>query len=455
MNKNDLWKQVLSDIETKSIVTPIAFNQFIKPNSIFDIQENPSIIYLSSNTNAFIIRIIKERYIHVMEEGFKNVTGKDYRVIVKHRDEYKEKHKVISADNRSVAFVPDFSGEFSKEKIFNPKYTFDNFVVGECNKLAYSACLAIAQDATDAFNPLFIYGKSGLGKTHLMNAIGIYMLTYHSDMRILYVSSETFTNDFIKALQNGKISEFKAKYRKADVLLIDDIQFLEGKEETQGEFFHTFNTLYEEKKLIIISSDRPPNKLSKLDERLRSRFQWNLITDIQPPDYETRVAILLKNAENMDIKVNDEVYNIICMIAEKIKDNIRELEGAFSRLVTFSKMMGQPLDLSFAKTTLKDIFIAGDDITPEKIKSSVAKYYKIKLSDLDSETRKNSIAYPRQIAMYLCRSMTDLSLPKIGKLFGDKHYSTVKHGCDKIEDELKTDAHLKEEIDKIKDIISG
>ncbi len=454
MDNKELWKKVLEHIEKSGIVTHTAFNQFIKPNNINHTTKNPYIAYLSTNS-TFINGVIKERYIHVIEEAFKNVTNLDYKVIAKLKSDYTKKPIEVTDDTKSVAFVPNLVGEFSKEKIFNPKFTFDNFVVGECNNLAYSSCLAVAKDPSDAFNPLFIYGKSGLGKTHLMNAIGIYMLTYYSNLRILYVSSETFTNDFIRALQNGKIAEFKSKYRKADVLLIDDIQFLEGKEETQGEFFHTFNSLYEDNKLIIISSDRPPNKLSKLDERLTSRFGSNLIADIQVPDYETRVAILLKKAENLNKKVDDELYSIICMISERIKDNIRELEGAFTRLVSFSDIMNKPLTVSFAKSTLRDIFIAGDNITPQKIKSVVAKFYKIKISDLESETRKKEISYPRQIAMYLCREMTDFSLPKIGKLFGDKHYSTVKHGCDKIYREIKTDDKLRQDIDDIKDIISN
>ena len=287
-----------------------------------------------------------------------------------------------------------------------------------------------------------------------MHAIGIYLLEKNPDMNVLYVSSEMFTNELIKALQEQKMNEFKSKYRKADVLLIDDIQFIEGKESTQEEFFYTFNTLYDSNRQIIISSDRAPNKLVNLDDRLKSRFQWNLIADIQPPDYETRVAILMKKAENMNIEVDEDLYDVICMIAEKIKDNIRELEGAFTRLVSFSHLLNEKIDKTFAKRTLKDIITNGDvSVTPEKIKKKVANYYNIKVSDLESAKKTNNIAFPRQVAMYLIREMTDKSLPQIGKYFGSRHHTTVKYACEKIEDDIKSDETLKNVIESLKEEI--
>ena len=344
-----------------------------------------------------------------------------------------------------------------KEKIFNPKYTFDNFVVGNSNKYAHAAALAVAESPSEAYNPLFIYGGSGLGKTHLMHAIGIYLLENNPQINVLYVSSEMFTNEFIKAINTKTMNDFKKKYRQADVLMIDDIQFLGGKNETQEEFFHTFNSLYNLNKQIIISSDKAPNKLVNLEERLISRFQWNLIADIQPADYETRVAILLKKVENMNIDIDDnpDIYDVVCMIAEKIKDNIRELEGALTRVISFSQLLNEKLDKNFARKTLKDIFSNMEKtVTPEKIKKTVCRHYGIKISDIESSKKTNNIAYPRQIAMYLIREMTDYSLPKIGQFFGGKHYTTVLYACEKIENEMKTDRNLAEIIEAIKEEVN-
>ena len=260
-----------------------------------------------------------------------------------------------------------------------------------------------------------------------------------------------FTNELIKALGDNKTREFKSKYRKVDVLLIDDIQFLEGKETTQEEFFYTFNTLYESNKQIVISSDRPPNKLDRLEERLRQRFAWNMIADLTPADYETRVAILLKKAENANIEVDDDLYEVICLIAEKITDNIRELEGAFNRIISFSSLMNEKIDKNFASRILKDIIQnGGTSVTPEKIKTVVSRYFNIKVSDLESAKRTNQIAVPRQIAMYLCRNMTDYSLPKIGNLFGGRHYTTVMHACEKIQKSISANDDKKEIINKLK-----
>lgn len=448
MNNNELWSKVTDDIVSKSKVTQTTFATFISPVKLREVDENLKIAYLESKEGIYT-NVLKNRYMPMLEESFRSVTGETYRVVVKTPDEYKDKDFAVEHETKSVAY--DINVDFMKEKIFNPKYTFDNFVVGESNKYANAACLAVAQTPSQVYNPLFIHGKSGLGKTHLMNAIGIYLLQHHNNLKILYVSSETFTNDFIKALQDGKTREFKSKYRKADALLIDDIQFLEGKETMQEEFFHTFNELYDANKQIIISSDRPPHKLTELDERLRSRFGWNIIAGLNPPDYETRVAILMKKAENMGVEVDDDLYSIMCTISENIKDNIRELEGAFQRIISFSQLMDEKPTLEFAKRILKDIMQNGkENVTPEKIKTAVSKYYKIKIADLESNTRKSTIAYPRQIAMYLCRTMTDYSLPNIGNIFGNRHYSTVKHACDKIDEELEHDDELREVIETIK-----
>ena len=311
---------------------------------------------------------------------------------------------------------------------------------------------AVAESPADAYNPLFIYGGSGLGKTHLMHAIGHHILKNRPEMKVLYVSSEMFTSELIKALHdnkngNAKMRVFKNKYSTADVLLIDDIQFIEGKESTQTEFFHTFNTLHDYNKQIVISSDRHPSHLRDLDERLRSRFQWNIVADIQPPDFETRVAILRKKAEVEGVEIDDDVLDVIDLIAEKVKFNIRELESALTRIVSYSTLFNKKITVKFARKNLNDIFSAGDfDLTCETIKKAVARKYGVKITDLESAKRKREFSHPRQVAMYLCRELTDSSLPKIGEYFGGRDHTTVLHAYDKISSEIKTSNILEEEI---------
>ena len=341
MENNQIWQEVLEKIREN--ITPISFDTWFKPLSIRKIDTDLNIVYIeisADKRNDFIITTVKNRYLSTLEAAFKNVLGEDFRVVLKNSEQYEQEE----AKEEPPKIKPK-KKTLDKEKIFNPRFNFENFVVGNSNKYAHAAALAVAESPSEAYNPLFIYGGSGLGKTHLMHAIGIYLLEHEPQLNVLYVSSEMFTNELIKALREHKMNEFKSKYRKVDVLLIDDIQFIEGKENTQEEFFHTFNTLYDLNKQIIISSDRAPNKLINLEERLRSRFQWNLIADIQPPDYETRVAILMKKAENMNISLeeNPEFYDVICMLAEKIKDNIRELEGALIRVVSFKRKTGPQL----------------------------------------------------------------------------------------------------------------
>ena len=455
-DKTVIWQSVLDIIEQNT--TQISFETWFKPLRIRKIDTDLNIVYLelkSDKGKDFIIDTIKKRYMQYLQSAFMTVMGEDFRVVLKDSDEYEREAKTeISAEETTPKRVKAPQTVLNKQKIFNPKYNFDNFVVGSSNKYAHAAALAVAESPSEAYNPLFIYGGSGLGKTHLMHAIGIYLLEKNPDMNVLYVSSEMFTNELIRAIGEQKMNEFKSKYRKVDVLLIDDIQFLEGKENTQEEFFHTFNTLYDLNRQIIISSDRAPNKLVNLEERLRSRFQWNLIADIQPADYETRVAILMKKAENMDIEVDEDLYDVICLIAEKIKDNIRELEGAFIRIVSFSHLLNEKPDKAFAKRILRDILINNEmTITPEKIKKKVCEHYNIKMADLESSKKTNNIAFPRQIAMYLMRNMTELSLPKIGEYFGGKHYTTVMYACDKVEAEMKNAPSLKTLIEELKEEI--
>ena len=452
MDNSKIWEEVLEKI--KENITPISFETWFKPLQIRKIDRDLNIVYIeisADKRNDFIINTIKNRYLPTLEGAFKSVLNDDFRVVLKNSEQY----AFEDTKNEQVKIKPK-KRSLNKEKIFNPRFNFENFVVGNSNKYAHAAALAVAESPSEAYNPLFIYGGSGLGKTHLMHAIGIYLLEKDPELNVLYVSSEMFTNELIKALREHNMNEFKSKYRKVDVLLIDDIQFLEGKENTQEEFFHTFNTLYDLNKQIIISSDRAPNKLVNLEERLRSRFQWNLIADIQPPDYETRVAILMKKSENMNISLeeNPEFYDVICMIAEKIKDNIRELEGALIRVVSFSQLLKEKPDKNFAKKTLKDLFNNMETtVTPEKIKKAVCKHYGIKMSDMESSKKTNNIAYPRQIAMYIVREMTDYSLPKIGQFFGGKHYTTVLYACEKIENDQKIDKNLRKIIESIKETV--
>ena len=452
MDYSKIWESVLERI--KEITTQISFETWFLPLKIRKIDTDLNIVYIevnADNRSDFIITTIKNRYITTLEGAFKEVLGDNFRVILKDSLSYGED------DNKQNQKIKQKKNILDKEKIFNPKYTFDNFVVGNSNKYAHAAALAVAESPSEAYNPLFIYGGSGLGKTHLMHAIGIYLLENNPQINVLYVSSEMFTNEFIKAINTKTMNDFKKKYRQADVLMIDDIQFLGGKNETQEEFFHTFNSLYNLNKQIIISSDKAPNKLVNLEERLISRFQWNLIADIQPADYETRVAILLKKVENMNIEIDDnpDIYDVVCMIAEKIKDNIRELEGALTRVISFSQLLNEKLDKNFARKTLKDIFSNMEKtVTPEKIKKTVCRHYGIKISDIESSKKTNNIAYPRQIAMYLIREMTDYSLPKIGQFFGGKHYTTVLYACEKIENEMKTDRNLAEIIEAIKEEVN-
>ena len=313
----------------------------------------------------------------------------------------------------------------------NPKYTFDTFVIGSSNRFAHAAAVAVAEAPARAYNPLFVYGDSGLGKTHLLHAIGHYALNLFPQVRVRYVNSEEFTNDFINSIRDDKASAFQRRYRDVDVLLIDDIQFLQGKEQTQEEFFHTFNTLHNSEKQVVITSDQPPKKLSGFAERMRSRFEWGLLTDVQPPDLETRIAILRKKAIQERMDTPDEVLELI---ASKITTNIRELEGALIRVTAFASLSGQPIDATLASYVLKDIIPSGDagQITGATIMAQTATYFHVSIEDLCGQSRSRTLVTARQIAMYLCRELTDLSLPKIGQLFGGRDHTTVMHADRKI-----------------------
>lgn len=330
----------------------------------------------------------------------------------------------------------------------NPKYTFDTFVTGSSNRFAHAAAMAVAESPGRVYNPFFMYGGVGLGKTHLMHAIGNRVLHNHPEMRVLYVSSEQFTNEIIRSIQEGNAEKFRQKYRNIDVLLVDDIQFLSGKTSTQEEFFHTFNTLHDAQKQIILSSDRPPREVERLEDRLRSRFEWGLITDIQAPDLETRIAILKNKAQldHFSVPIDVMVY-----IASRIDSNIRELEGALTRVVAYASLINQPVTTELVTIALKDVFPNNKtkEITMEVIQEIVASYFKIKIDDLHAKKRTRSIAFPRQIAMYLCRELTDTSLPQIGNFFGGRDHTTVIHAYDKISKEKDADMKLNAIINEL------
>jgi len=319
----------------------------------------------------------------------------------------------------------------------NPRYTFDTFIVGPSNQFAHAACRAVAEAPSLSYNPLFIYGGVGLGKTHLMHAIGQYVVQHGANLRLTYISSERFMNEMINAVRYDRILEFRERYRSVDVLLVDDIQFVAGKEGTQNEFFHTFNALYDAQKQIVLSSDRPPHEIPRLEERLRSRFEWGLIADVQPPNLETKVAILRKKADAEAVPLPD---NVAMYIATKIKSNIRELEGSLIRLIAYASLSGRVINIELAQEVLRSV-IDHDDraVTLDQIQKHVADYYQLKVSDLKSRNNAKSVAMPRQVAMYICKQLTHASLPEIGKTFGGKHHSTVIHSIRKVEDLRKKD----------------
>lgn len=410
---------------------------------------------MSSNTiiisvpNSFTQDILEKRYKDLVINSIEAACSKTYNldfVIASEIQEAEEKNETNKNTNKNDGIAVTVNDEMSST--LNPKYTFDSFVIGNSNRFAHAASLAVAESPAKAYNPLFIYGGVGLGKTHLMHAIGHYILQNNPNAKVVYVSSEKFTNELINAIKDDKNEEFRTKYRSVDVLLIDDIQFIAGKERTQEEFFHTFNTLHEANKQIILSSDRPPKEIPTLEDRLRSRFEWGLIADIQAPDFETRMAILKKKADVEKLNVPNEV---MVYIATKIKSNIRELEGALIRIVAYSSLTNREITVDLATEALKDIISnkQNKSITIDLIQDVVAAYFNLRVEDLKSQRRTRNVAYPRQIAMYLSRKLTDMSLPKIGEEFGGRDHTTVIHAYEKISESLNKDESLEHTINDI------
>lgn len=436
----ELWEKTLKII--KGELTEVSFNTWIK--SITPISISKDIIRFGV-PNQFTKEILENRYKDLIINSLKIITTKKYDLVFSVISE-----ETIDIEETSERTVTKDSSNNPDDTstMLNPKYKFDSFVIGNSNRFAHAACLAVAEAPAKAYNPLFIYGGVGLGKTHLMHAIGHYILENNPKAKVVYVSSEKFTNELVNSIKDDKNVEFRTKYRNVDVLLIDDVQFIAGKERTQEEFFHTFNELHENNKQIILSSDRPPKEIPTLEDRLRSRFEWGLIADIQPPDFETRIAILKKKADVEKLDIPNEV---MVYIATNIKSNIRELEGALIRIVAFSSLTNKEISIDLASEALKDIISnkQNKQITIELIQDVVASYFNIRIEDFKSSRRTRNITYPRQIAMYLCRKLTDMSLPRIGEEFGGRDHTTVIHAYEKISGALKEDEELKYTIKEI------
>jgi chromosomal replication initiator protein len=372
--------------------------------------------------NDFTREWIENHFLGLIQAAVRDSTGQERRIQLTVKEQGGGTGTAVEQPVRSAAALAGL----------NPKYTFDLFVIGSSNRFAHAAALAVAEAPAQAYNPLFIYGGTGLGKTHLMQAIAQYVGEHSRELSVRYVTSETFMNDFINSLRDKRIEGFKQRYRTYDLLLIDDIQFFEHKERIQEEFFHTFNSLHEAGSQIVISSDRPPREISTLEERLRSRFEWGLITDIQPPDLETRIAILRKKVKTDGIHVSDP--QVLTFIAGRISTNIRELEGALTRVVAFSSLTGRPMTVELAQDVLKDVFPQGEApaVSIDRIQRTVSERFGLSLEELCGDRRSQNIVYPRQVAMYLSRELTDASLPKIGKEFGGRDHTTVIHATSKI-----------------------
>ena len=436
-NLKELWskaKELLKD-ET----TVITYQTWIQPLELKSVNNNVIVLVAS---NPFQKDTIESRYLTLLTNTFNFITNKKCNVMIKLKDEEDEIQNSVKpiANNKNLIN----SG-------LNPKYTFDTFVVGSNNKFAQAAAMGVADNPGSKYNPFFIYGGVGLGKTHLMHAIGNQILMNNPNLNILYVTSETFTNQLINALRDQATEKFREKYRNIDVLLIDDIQFIANKKSTQEEFFHTFNTLYESGKQIVLSSDKPPKDIELLEDRLKSRFDWGLIADISNPDFETRLAILRKKTQLDNIIIDDE---ILSAIATRVDTNIRELEGTLNKLIAKASLTGSPITMEMTERAINDIVAKQDKvISSEYIQDVVGKYFSVSPADLRGAKRSNDVTFPRQIAMYLCRNVAQMSLPQIGIDFGKRDHTTVMHACNKIEKEIKTNSNTRLIVESVKNIL--
>ena len=436
------WSEILLTVKREHELTDISFNTWLKPLQIFSIQNNRIFVLVSSEQMG--LTYISKKYYLPLKVAVAEITGMEYEIEFVLPEQARKLKMPHSARQATT--------EEAERSNLNPNYTFDSFVVGNNNRFAQSASLAVAESPGEIYNPLFLYGGVGLGKTHLMHSIAHFIQENHPGMKVLYVSSETFTNELIEAIRNGNntaMSRFREKYRSIDVLLIDDVQFIIGKESTQEEFFHTFNELHVAKKQIILSSDRPPKEMETLEERIRSRFEWGLLADIGSPDYETRMAILKKKAERDGFELSDEILNYI---AVNIKSNIRELEGALNKLMAYVNLVQTEITMEIAQKELQNI-ISPDKpriVTPQLIMEVVAEHFGISIEQILSKSRSNDVAKPRQIAMYLCKNMTDASLEAIGKVLGGRDHSTVVHGIKKVAEDVSADEAVAKTVETIK-----
>jgi chromosomal replication initiator protein len=433
------WDDILKYLISEYGITDVSYTTWLKPLKVYDVADHVITILINDERiGPPSINIIRNKYELLLKVSIEEIMGEPYEIkfILQSQIDSIEKivePVVVKKKNNGPTFL-------------NARYTFDTFVVGGNNEFARAAALAVAENPGEIYNPLFIYGGVGLGKTHLMHSIAHFVLDQNPDTKVLYVTSEKFTNELIDAIQKNTTTQFREKYRSIDILLIDDIQFIIGKERTQEEFFHTFNTLHESKRQIIISSDRPPKEMLTLEDRLRSRFEHGLLADIQSPDYETRMAILRKKEELDGLKIDEDVLGYI---ATNIKSNIRELEGALTKIVAFSRLKKRDLNILLAEEALKDIISPNEKkvITPELIVEVVAEHHNITTADIFSKDKSRNVSFPRQIVMYLCRRLTDLSVTEIGKILGNRDHSTVLHGCEKVTKDIENDASLHNTID--------
>ena len=440
------WDLIKQTLRKEYDLSDISYTTWIEPLNFFQVKDNIVTILIPSD-QAHALNYISSKYKSFFQVTISEMMDHTYDIsFILEKDALDDISDGVSSAKNTIYNINH------EHANLNPKYKFDTFVVGSNNKLAHSASLAVAESPGEVYNPLYIYGGAGLGKTHLMHSIGHFILEQNPTMKVLYVTSEVFTNEVIDSIRSGdaaKMNKLREKYRNVDVLMIDDIQFIIGKESTQEEFFHTFNALHSVGKQVILSSDKPPKDMETLEERFRSRFEWGLIADIQPPDYETRMAILKKNADIYNKKIDDEVFQYI---ANNIKSNIRELEGAFNKIIAFSKLNKVDINLAYAEEALKDVIYPDQPkiITPSLIIEVIAEHFGVNPDDITSKKRNSEFVLPRQIAMYLCRNIIGMSLADIAKLLGKKDHTTVIHGIKKITSEIETDEEIKNKIEIIK-----
>ena len=433
----DLWNKAKDLLREETTV--ITYETWIQPLELKSINDN--IIVLIA-TNSFQRDTVESRYIDLLTNTFNFITNKKCKIFIKLNEE----------ENDLLSQIPSIpNNKVLLNTGLQPKYTFDTFVVGSNNKFAHAAAMGVAETPGSKYNPFFIYGGVGLGKTHLMHAIGNQILRNNSNSKILYVTAETFTNQLINSLKDQSTEKFREKYRNIDVLLIDDIQFIANKKSTQEEFFHTFNTLYESGKQIILTSDKPPKDIELLEDRLKSRFDWGLIADISSPDYETRLAILRKKTQIDNIIIDDD---ILATIATRVDTNIRDLEGTLNRLIAKASLINSPITMEMAEKEINEVISTKDKvISSEYIQEVVGKYFDISPQDLKGSKRSNDVTFPRQIAMYLCRNVAQMSLPQIGNDFGKRDHTTVMHACNKIEKEITSNSNTKLIVESVKKIL--